>query len=73
MGVYNGSPTARHCKRPYRSHANILSYLWNEYIKLNAKYCYAIRSLDIHAKMPYTADANIFTYLRKENNKVYSF
>ena len=25
MDVYNGSPTARHCKRPYRSPAHILS------------------------------------------------
>ena len=50
----------------HRSDANILSYLWNEYIKLNAKYCYAIRLLDMHAKMPYTSDANIFTYFRKE-------
>ena len=65
--------SARHCKLPYRSHANILSYLLNEYIKLNAKYCYAIRSLHMHAKMPYTWDPNIFTYLRKENNKFYSF
>ena len=25
MGVYNGLPSACHCKRPYRSDANILS------------------------------------------------
>ena len=62
--------SARHCKRPYKSDVNILSYLWNEYSKLNAKYCYGTRSLDMHAKMPYTSDANIFTYLRKENNKL---
>ena len=62
------------CKRPYRSDVNILiSYLWNEYIKLNAKYRYAIRSLDMHAKMPYTSDANSFTYLQNENTKFYSF
>ena len=45
----------------------------NEYIKLNAKYWYGIRALDMHAKMPYTSDANIFTYLRRENNKANIF
>ena len=43
MGVYNGEPRASHCNNPYRSDVNILSHLGNEYIKLNAKYCYGIR------------------------------
>ena len=32
MGVYNGETKASHShgKRPHRSLANILSYLWNE-------------------------------------------
>ena len=50
MGVYNGEPKASHCKRPYRSEANIFIALVKRNNKLNAKYFYAIRSLDMHVK-----------------------
>jgi len=51
--------SARHCKRPYRSDVNILSYLWNENNKLNAKYCYVIRKLDMNAKMQYVPQEKV--------------